>query len=74
MLKVFRDNAVRVRKSQLRKLERNSVLRLVLKIFSLIPLEASRYIIAGKKNTYKNMVCKVLVIRRKSAAGYSVDR
>jgi len=43
MLKVFRDNAVRVRKSQLRKLERNAVLRLVLTILCLIPLEASRH-------------------------------
>ena len=43
VLKVFRDNAVRVRKSQLRKLECNTMLRLVLTILSLIPIEASRH-------------------------------
>jgi len=44
MLKVFRDNAARVRKCQLgRKLERNAMLRLVLTILCLIPLEASRH-------------------------------
>jgi hypothetical protein len=43
MLKVLGDNAVRVRKSQLSKFERNSVLRLILKILSFIPFEASRH-------------------------------
>jgi|SRR4030095_2945512 len=43
MLKVFRDNAARIRKCQLRKLERNAMLRLVLTILCLIPLEASRH-------------------------------
>ena len=43
VLKVFRDNAARVRKCQLRKLERNAMLRLVLTILCLIPLEASRH-------------------------------
>jgi hypothetical protein len=64
MLKVFRNNAVRVHKNQLGKLERDSVLRLVLTILPLIPLKASRHGNAGKKHTYKNMACKVLVIRR----------
>lgn len=43
MLKVFRDNAVQIRKSQLRKLECNTMLQMVLTIFLLIPLEASRH-------------------------------
>ena len=35
MLKVFRNNAMRVRKSQLRKLECNAMLQIVLTIFLL---------------------------------------
>jgi hypothetical protein len=53
MLKVFRDNAARVRKCQLRKLERNAMLRLVLTILCLIPLEASRHNDATKEYIQK---------------------
>jgi hypothetical protein len=49
MLEIFGDDAVGVCESQLNKLKRNSVLRSVLKILSLIPFEASRHNNAQEK-------------------------
>ncbi len=66
VLQVFRYNAVRIGKRQLGKLECNAMLQMVLTIFPLISFEASARHdnTADTKDTYKNMGCKVSVLRR----------